>query len=242
MHKEGAAFRSLMNNFAIAISLGLQYGVPLDEFVDAYVFTRFDPAGPVQGNDQVKHATSILDYIFRELAISYLGRGDLAHINPEESAVDAIGHGVNEEKTQADASKLISKGFSRSTVTDNLVILRGGDFDRMRDHSSVQDNQEGNEDDIEVRIDEDVEVNGDQNVEPRAQTAPEIEAQLTKLADAVNQPAAPKGVLATPGQPRYEARGKGYEGDACAECGQFTLVRSGSCLKCESCGASTGCS
>ncbi len=79
MHKEGAAFRSLMNNFAIAISIGLQYGVPLEEFVDAFTFTRFEPPGMVEGNDTIKMATSILDYIFRELGVSYLGRYDLAH-------------------------------------------------------------------------------------------------------------------------------------------------------------------
>ena len=82
MHKEGAAFRSLMNNFAIAISIGLQYGVPLEEFVDAFTFTRFEPAGLVIGNDSIKNATSVLDYIFRELAVSYLGRHDLAHVVP----------------------------------------------------------------------------------------------------------------------------------------------------------------
>ncbi|MEZ5892798.1 MAG: vitamin B12-dependent ribonucleotide reductase [Parvularculaceae bacterium] len=233
MHKEGAAFRSLMNNFAIAVSLGLQYGVPLEEFVDAYVFTRFDPSGPVQGNDQIKNATSILDYIFRELAISYLGRADLAHVHPDEAAVDAIGRGVSQEKIQADATKLISKGFSRSTVTDNLVILRGGDFDRLR-----KDN-EGR-----AAINDDVEAVAE-TVEParraRAESAPEIEAQVARLADAVNKKA-PRGVLATPGGPRQDARIKGYEGDACPDCGQFTMVRNGSCLKCESCGASTGCS
>ncbi|MCK5747322.1 MAG: vitamin B12-dependent ribonucleotide reductase, partial [Oricola sp.] len=236
-HKEGAAFRSLMNNFAIAVSLGLQYGVPLEEFVDAYVFTRFDPSGPVQGNDQIKNATSILDYIFRELAISYLGRADLAHVHPEETAVDAIGRGVNEEKTQADATKLISKGFSRSTVTDNLVILRGGDFDRLR-HSANEGRRierPEDEEEIEVEIEDAPEA-------VRAESAPEIEAQIAKLADAVNQKA-PRGVLATPGgAPRQEARIKGYEGDACAECGQFTLVRNGACLRCDSCGASSGCS
>ena len=88
MHKEGAAFRSLMNNFAIAISLGLQYGVPLEEYVEAFTFIRFEPAGLVQGNDAIKNATSILDYIFRELAISYLGRNDLAHISPDEIGND----------------------------------------------------------------------------------------------------------------------------------------------------------
>ena len=234
MHKEGAAFRSLMNNFAIAVSLGLQYGVPLEEFVDAYVFTRFDPSGPVQGNDQIKNATSILDYIFRELAISYLGRADLAHVHPEESAVDAIGRGVDMEKTQADATKLISKGFSRSTVTDNLVILRGGDFDRLRHSANEAQGASVDDGDIEVEIEELPET-------VRAESPPEIEAQIAKLADAVNQKA-PRGVLATPGNPRAEARIKGYEGDACSECGQFTLVRNGACLKCESCGASTGCS
>ena len=232
MHKEGAAFRSLMNNFAIAVSLGLQYGVPLDEYVDAYIFTRFDPSGPVQGNDHIKRATSILDYIFRELAISYLGRNDLAHINPEESGIDAIGGGSDEHDTKSSATKLISKGFSRSTVTDNLVILRGGDFDRLR--ASAGKNQTNTRQESSAVA----------NEQPRAESPPEIEAQVAKLADALNQShqAAPKGVLATPGGARQEARVKGYEGDACPDCGQFTLVRNGACLKCESCGASTGCS
>ena len=242
MHKEGAAFRSLMNNFAIAVSLGLQYGVPLDEYVDAYVFTRFDPSGPVQGNDQIKHATSILDYIFRELAISYLGRGDLAHTNPDEGGVDAIGRGVDEEKTQASATQLISKGFSRSTVSDNLVILRGGEFDRMR--KSIEGNEQDNssvDDAIDVVEDEPAELAAEPAPTPSGSSAPEIEAQVARLADALKQKA-PRGVLASPGNPQEEARIKGYEGDACPNCGQFTLVRNGSCLRCESCGASTGCS
>ncbi|MEL7487919.1 MAG: vitamin B12-dependent ribonucleotide reductase, partial [Pseudomonadota bacterium] len=243
MHKEGAAFRSLMNNFAIAVSLGLQYGVPLEEFVDAYVFTRFDPSGPVQGNDQIKHATSILDYIFRELAISYLGRSDLAHMDPSESAVDAIGHGVEGEKMREDASRLISKGFSRSTVTDNLVVLRGGDFDRLRpaaDEDRTADTDDDDIDDIDAapaRADAPQRDAADIDT-PRA---PEIEAQIAKLADAVNQKA-PPGSLVDPGGAQRQARIKGYEGDACPECGQFTLVRNGSCLRCDSCGASTGCS
>ena len=98
MHKEGAAFRSLMNNFAIAISLGLQYGVPLEEYVEAFTFTRFEPAGFVQGNDAIKNATSILDYIFRELAISYLGRNDLAHVAPEEIGNTVLGGGVDQDR------------------------------------------------------------------------------------------------------------------------------------------------
>ena len=98
MHKEGAAFRSLMNNFAIAISLGLQYGVPLEEYVDAFIFTRFEPAGFVQGNDAIKNATSIVDYIFRELAISYLGRNDLAHVAPEDIGSTVLGGGVAQDR------------------------------------------------------------------------------------------------------------------------------------------------
>jgi ribonucleoside-diphosphate reductase alpha chain len=88
MHKEGATFRSLMNNFAIAVSLGLQYGVPLEEFVDAFTATRFEPAGEVEGNDKIKRATSILDYIFRELGVSYLGRDDLAKDSADENGID----------------------------------------------------------------------------------------------------------------------------------------------------------
>ncbi|ESQ92463.1 hypothetical protein ABAC460_02925 [Asticcacaulis sp. AC460] len=125
MHKEGAAFRSLMNNFAIAISIGLQYGVPLDEFVDAFVFTRFEPAGPVTGNDRVRSATSILDYIFRELAISYLDRNDLSNADPEALNADGLGQGdaVRETEEALPASQFISKGFARGTATDNLVVV-----------------------------------------------------------------------------------------------------------------------
>ncbi|MFC3077047.1 ribonucleotide reductase [Phenylobacterium terrae] len=134
MHKEGAAFRSLMNNFAIAISIGLQYGVPLDEFVDAFVFTRFEPAGPVTGNDSVKSATSILDYIFRELGVSYLGRSDLANADPGELNADGLGRGEGEDAAAAlaegqlqPASRFISKGFSRGAAPDNLVFLPIGE-------------------------------------------------------------------------------------------------------------------
>ncbi|KRA60248.1 ribonucleotide reductase [Caulobacter sp. Root655] len=131
MHKEGAAFRSLMNNFAIAISIGLQYGVPLDEFVDAYVFTKFEPAGPVTGNDSIRSATSILDYIFRELGVSYLGRDDLANADPGEFNADGLGRGegVDDGEVEAEplpASKFISKGFSRGAAPDNLVFLPFG--------------------------------------------------------------------------------------------------------------------
>jgi len=121
LHKEGAAFRSLMNNFAISISIGLQYGVPLEEYCDAFLFTRFEPAGEVKGNETIRHATSILDYIFRELAVSYLGRADLAQMDP----FDARGDGLSKKATDAEsAARLISRGFSRGTSPDNLVMLR----------------------------------------------------------------------------------------------------------------------
>ncbi|MEM9989744.1 MAG: vitamin B12-dependent ribonucleotide reductase, partial [Pseudomonadota bacterium] len=213
MHKEGAAFRSLMNNFAIAVSLGLQYGVPLEEFIDAYLFTRFEPAGPVQGNDRIKNATSILDYIFRELAISYMGRSDLGHVPEDGSAFD-VGQGVDAEGVQKEAQRLISKGFSRSSTMDNLVVLRGGEFDRLREER------------IETQDDDD--------------EVPSEEEEMTE--EAMNAQPAPKGRLADPSAAREEARIKGYEGDACPECGQFTLVRSGTCLRCDSCGHNTGCS
>src|SRR5947199_4507818 len=128
MHKEGAALRSLLNNFAIAVSLGLQYGVPLEEYVDAFTFTRFEPSGPVQGNDSIKYATSILDYVFRELAVSYLERFDLAHVDPTESGFDALGKGVVEGKP-AGATQYVSKGLTRSR-TDKLVVMPGGGGDR----------------------------------------------------------------------------------------------------------------
>ena len=123
MHKEGAAFRSLMNNFAISVSLGLQYGVPLDEFVDAFVYTRFEPAGPVTGNDRVRSATSILDYLFRELGVSYLDREDLASRDADALDADGLGAGAGEGETPAPAARWISKGFSRGAAPDNLVVL-----------------------------------------------------------------------------------------------------------------------
>jgi ribonucleoside-diphosphate reductase alpha chain len=118
MHKEGAAFRAMMNNFAIAISLGLQYGVPLEEYVEAFTFTRFEPAGFVQNNERIKSATSILDYVFRELAVSYLGRNDLAHVDPSEVTPTTVGLGKNDGSSAEGSGVVlpISRGFVRSDV------------------------------------------------------------------------------------------------------------------------------
>ena len=126
MHKEGAAFRSLMNNFAIAVSVGLQYGVPLEEFVEAFTFTRFEPAGLVRGNAAIKNATSILDYIFRELAISYLDRKELAHVEPNENGHTAVGSGEDQkvrEAAELETETRVSRGFARK---------RAGDQDKLQ--------------------------------------------------------------------------------------------------------------
>ena len=205
MHKEGAAFRSLMNNFAIAISVGLQYGVPLEEYVEAFTFTRFEPAGLVQGNDAIRNATSILDYIFRELAISYLGRNDLAHIDPSDIGHDVLGKGEAQGKDpkgaapQGAAAKLISSGFVRSKG-DKLMLVAGGAATALK--------------------------------EPEAAEAEDAFGRL-----GWSEPAAPAA-----SDRRAQARMKGYTGEACGECGNFTLVRNGTCLKCDTCGATTGCS
>ncbi len=124
MNKEGELVKALMNNFAIAISLGLQYGVPLDEFVDAFIETKFEPSGEIQGNDRILSASSILDYIFRELAISYLGREDLAH-TPSINKPGNKGYmsGEEEDNFLKLVKNITSKGFVRSNYKDGLVDL-----------------------------------------------------------------------------------------------------------------------
>ena len=123
-NKEGELVRSLMNNFAIAISLGLQYGVPLDEFVDAFIETKFEPSGEINGNDRILNASSILDYIFRELAISYLGREDLAHTpSISKSSNEKLITDEEEDNFMKLVKDITSKGFVRSNYKDKLVDL-----------------------------------------------------------------------------------------------------------------------
>ncbi|MGA8600102.1 MAG: vitamin B12-dependent ribonucleotide reductase [Beijerinckiaceae bacterium] len=230
MHKEGAAFRSLMNNFAIAISLGLQYGVPLEEFVDAFTFTRFEPAGLVQGNDTIKNATSILDYVFRELAVSYLGRYDLAHVQPEDMAFDALGRGENEGKAPEGAASIgqpmlpgvVSRGLVRSKPGDGLKLVHSGGGHEGRTLSQP----------MGLATAGATALKGDIEARPREAT----HSELAELAWA-----GPEAV-ARVADKRAEARMKGYTGEACSECNNFTLVRNGTCLKCDTCGATTGCS
>jgi ribonucleoside-diphosphate reductase alpha chain len=171
MHKEGAAFRSLLNSFAIAVSLGLQYGVPLEEYVDAFTFSRFEPNGMVQGHDYVKMATSVIDFIFRDLAISYLKRTDLGQIKPEDLLDNSPKNEAPEAKHPGAARHLHAKPSRRDGPP-----------------KAGRDTPEGD---------------------------------ALKIA---------------------QARIKGYEGDPCPACGSFTLVRNGTCMKCDTCGGTTGCS
>ncbi|RXH41170.1 vitamin B12-dependent ribonucleotide reductase [Bradyrhizobium zhanjiangense] len=245
MHKEGAALRSFINNFAIAVSLGLQYGVPLDEYVDAFTFTRFEPAGPVQGNDSIKYATSILDYVFRELAVSYLSRFDLAHVDPNETGFDALGKGVEEGKEPDEdgghhATKLVSRGLTRSR-TDNLFVMRGGSTPTSDAQSSAvkmgfhqptgwtEKNRTG--DTVEGAVALKQEANHDLSPTEK------LEALQWSKAGSAATVAAPSKA-----ERRAEAKAKGYEGEMCSECGNFTLVRNGTCMKCDTCGSTTGCS
>ncbi|MBA3912248.1 MAG: ribonucleotide-diphosphate reductase subunit alpha, partial [Rhodobacter sp.] len=223
MHKEGAGFRAMMNNFAIAVSVGLQYGVPLDEFVEAFTFTRFEPAGMVQGNDSIKNATSILDYIFRELAVSYLDRTDLAHVAPKGASFDELGRGEEEGKrnfseiSEANSSldflkQISSTGYLRKRVPQELVVHQGG-------------------------IGATALGTGTDPVATLNMLVPE--ARVSGFSETVSTFAISTG---TGSDARSKAKLQGYTGDSCSECGNYTMVRNGSCLKCNSCGGTTGCS
>ncbi len=215
MHKEGAAFRSLMNNFAIAVSLGLQHGVPLEEYVEAFTFTRFEPNGPVVGHENIKMATSIIDYIFRELAVSYLGRYELAQVQPSMS-VDAMGP---EPEFLAE-----EEGDVRMTTPEDEAV--GAQLHPQSIHLHP----------------------GASQAQPQSQPSPKT--PVAPQASVAAPPQAPSGAMAvgvaTALLERTEtiriAVAKGYCGDPCGECGQFTMVRNGTCLKCDSCGATSGCS
>ncbi len=183
MHKEGAAFRSLLNCFAISISLGLQHGVPLEEFVDAFVFTRFEPSGIVTGHKRIKMATSVIDYIFRELAVTYLGRNDLAHVDEEEV--------TSKSNSSSGEYRSLVEGEieGEEVVSERMIEL----------DNKTNDNKNGN------------------NIREKVK-------------------------LITSNDPVIKARERGYTGDICPECQSMTMVRNGTCLKCITCGATTGCS
>jgi ribonucleoside-diphosphate reductase alpha chain len=225
MHKEGAAFRSLMNNFAIAISIGLQYGVPLEEFVEAYTFTRFEPSGLVEGNDAIKMSTSVLDYIFRELAISYLGRSDLGHVEQADLQPDGLGRGEIQGElptsgsdaayaAAAAVSRIASVGYVRS----NLYVLNGRTAGKVAIEKAIAARSRPYE----------------LTDGPAVALAPRAQAAVVGVA--VGEASSSALGFA------HEARLQGFEGDACPECGNFTMVRNGTCLKCTTCGGTTGCS
>jgi ribonucleoside-diphosphate reductase alpha chain len=194
MHKEGAAFRSMMNAYAIAVSIGLQYGVPVEEYVDAFTFFKFEPAGFVQSHDRIKSATSIIDWIWRDIGINYLGREDLAHVTPDESESTSVGPGGVEapvinvgpitvnvaDASDADLEKILHGAFDVPTITPGKVYVAGSLTGTPTDNK-------------------------------------------------------------TPDK-RTVARQSGYTGDTCGNCSSFQMVRNGTCLKCESCGETTGCS
>jgi ribonucleoside-diphosphate reductase alpha chain len=209
-----------MNNFAIAVSVGLQYGVPLDEFVEAFTFTRFEPAGLVRGNAAIKNATSILDYIFRELAISYLDRKELAHVNPNENGHTAVGSGEEQkvrEAAELETETRVSRGFARKRAGDQdklqLASLNRVPAARVAGSGHVFEAESGAAD-------------------TAASSA--VTQTVARAVEALAERSASDLIS--------EARVKGYEGEACQECGNFTLVRNGTCLKCDTCGSTSGCS
>jgi ribonucleoside-diphosphate reductase alpha chain len=232
MHKEGATFRSLMNNFAIAISLGLQYGVPLEEYVEAFTFTRFEPAGFVQGNDAIKNATSLLDYVFRELAVSYLGRADLAHVSPAEIGGTVIGGGETADTTRegpkpAPAASVVSRGLLRGSA-DRLTLIQGGPAGGAVGVGAASTGQTTPAGGTVHAI----------HGTSALKAEPAVAAQAETIADTLPFAKAERTVA----DRRAEAKMKGYVGEACPECANFTLVRNGTCLKCDTCGSTTGCS
>lgn len=189
MHREGAAVRSLLNCFAISVSLGLQHGVPLEEFIDAFVFTKFDPSGIVTGNEKIKMATSVIDYIFRELAVSYLGRYDLAHVEPTE---------LNGKASKGIVKKIIEPEFeSEEVVSERLVELDKNDSYEYSLSSS------------------------ETPFSPSMESRSSSDTITSKVKRAIQA---------------------GYTGDICPECQSTMMVRNGTCLKCLSCGSTTGCS
>ncbi|MDH4993130.1 vitamin B12-dependent ribonucleotide reductase [Aquamicrobium lusatiense] len=247
MHKEGAAFRAMMNNFAIAISLGLQYGVPLEEYVEAFTFVKFEPAGIVQGNDAIKSATSIIDYVFRELAVSYLARNDLAHVDTDFSNT-SLGKGITEGKALP-----FSKGLVRGASTVKLVSsepkgMGGSSGDKAQRTaptafaSNVHPISSG-----ATALKSELAIDGavafKRDFEEQAKEAAEEVAEATAevlFTDAAAREAADAKKLAA--ARRQQSLMQGYTGNECSECHNFTMVRNGTCEKCDTCGATSGCS
>ncbi|MBT9370408.1 vitamin B12-dependent ribonucleotide reductase [Rhizobium sp. CSW-27] len=257
MNKEGSALRAFINNFAISVSLGLQYGVPLEEYVDAFTFTKFEPAGIVTGNDAIKNATSILDYVFRELAISYLGRHDLAHVDTSDFSSTALGRGVSEGKAD-----IVSKGLTRGYRPTLVSSAQSGEPRGAASAAPAKASAGGNVTafagsaarklEATVAISTSEVVSFKRDYEERAKELAEemIEEAIADeaatalfsdkaAADAASAKADAKKVEA---ERRMRSIAQGYTGNMCSECQNFTMVRNGTCEKCETCGATSGCS
>jgi ribonucleoside-diphosphate reductase alpha chain len=255
MHKEGAAFRAMMNNFAIAISLGLQYGVPLEEYVEAFTFVKFEPAGMVIGNEAIKTATSIIDYVFRELAISYLGRNDLAHVDPSEISNTSLGRGMSEGRlpvskglTRGQTFKVVSggepKGFAGGAGPSGApaparaapTAFSGSNVLSLKPAS---DDAFAYKRDYEERSKELAEEIADENLPDLFESNEPSEATALFSDKAQADASAAKALEASR---RQKAIMQGYTGNMCSECQNFTMVRNGTCEKCDTCGATSGCS
>jgi len=221
MHKEGAAFRSLLNSFAITVSLGLQYGVPLEEYVDAFTFSRFEPNGLVQGHDYVKMATSVIDYVFRDLAISYLKRSELGQVKPDDLIATATKSDAGMSDPKPRTEKNSPAGFRPSSVTvpaSSKVVKQPQQISNPQNVSNSPKAQ----------------ISSHVSSSPQVMTAPVAVMEQTKFEESYPQESEVIKIV--------QARIKGYEGDPCSSCGSFTLVRNGTCMKCDTCGGTTGCS
>ncbi|CAN7275837.1 vitamin B12-dependent ribonucleotide reductase [Neorhizobium sp. LjRoot104] len=262
MNKEGSALRAFINNFAISVSLGLQYGVPLEEYVDAFTFTKFEPAGIVTGNDAIKNATSILDYVFRELAISYLGRHDLAHVDTSDFSNTALGRGVSEGKADV-VSKGLTRGYkptlvsgtggdrpaaeikgsataapARASSGTNVTAFAGAAARKLEPTVAISTSEI-------VSFKRDYEERAKELAEEIVEELAEEQAATTALfSDKAADEAATAKTEAkkVENERRMRSIAQGYTGNMCGECQNFTMVRNGTCEKCDTCGATSGCS
>ncbi|MEF0939018.1 vitamin B12-dependent ribonucleotide reductase [Rhizobium sp. BR 362] len=262
MNKEGSALRAFINNFAISVSLGLQYGVPLEEYVDAFTFTKFEPAGIVTGNDAIKNATSILDYVFRELAISYLGRHDLAHVDTSDFTNTALGRGVSEGKADV-VSKGLTRGYkptlvptsgerqasdvkgsataapARASSGATITSIAGNTARKLEPAGAISTSEV-------VAFKRDYEERAKELAEEIAEELANetAEASTALFTDKAADDAATAKAEAKKLESERRARSimQGYTGNMCTECQNFTMVRNGTCEKCDTCGATSGCS
>jgi ribonucleoside-diphosphate reductase alpha chain len=284
MYKEGAAFRSLLNSFAITVSLGLQYGVPLEEFVDAFTFSRFEPNGAVQGHDYVKMATSVIDYIFRDLAISYLKRNDLGQVKPDDllstatksemdsgeskqhfSSKQSTGVRPQNQNPQAATSGTGSTGALPGNVSSGQkaspslgqaglsgLVSMG---QQVLEQQSLGQQTMGQQPMGQLSSSDGVK--GSVRLPAAGSGDPVSSGEIVSGYGSFSEIVAAKAASSAQTQTQVldqalpeesevlkiaQARIKGYEGDPCPSCGCFTLIRSGTCMKCNTCGGTTGCS